>query len=207
MTFRGSLGPQTGFEIRLTASVIYNRINVLAVNQICPLITSAALGWSALQWGHFPMSDGWVYTPNCRENVEKREYEQETNRLAGKAAQHRNLSAISPVPPGKDRACSCSDSPLGALVVLCRRSLRCGRVSKHFVSGPRPIAGKSNSSCWVLHWLLGGLVCYACEGIQVEAPRQPPKTNQPASIDQETEWYPASYFVLPGRGGKLLSPK
>ena len=59
----------------------------------------------------------------------------------------------------------------------------------------------------VLHWLLGGLVCYACEGIQVEAPRQPPKTNQPASIDQETEWYPASYFVLPGRGGKLLSPK
>ena len=29
------LGPQSIFELWLTASVIYNRINVLAVNQIC----------------------------------------------------------------------------------------------------------------------------------------------------------------------------
>ena len=59
----------------------------------------------------------------------------------------------------------------------------------------------------VLHWLLGGLVCYAFEGIQVEEPPQPQKNNQPASVVQDTEWYPASCFVLPGRGGKLPSPK
>ena len=59
----------------------------------------------------------------------------------------------------------------------------------------------------ILHWLLGGLVCYACEGIQVEEPPQPPKNNQPASVVQDTEWYPASCFVLPGRGGKLPSSK
>jgi len=55
----------------------------------------------------------------------------------------------------------------------------------------------------VLHWLLGGLVCYAFAGIQVEEP--PPPKNQPASnVAQQTEWHPASDFVLPGRGGKLL---
>jgi hypothetical protein len=59
----------------------------------------------------------------------------------------------------------------------------------------------------VLHWLLGGLVCYACEGIQVQEPPQPAKNTPTANTVEEREWYPASYFVLPGRGGKLLSPK
>src|SRR5437870_4970535 len=33
----------------------------------------------------------------------------------------------------------------------------------------------------ILHWLLGGLVCYAWEGIQVQQPPQPPKDTQTAS--------------------------
>lgn len=56
----------------------------------------------------------------------------------------------------------------------------------------------------VLHWVLGGLVCYAFAGIQVDVPSPAPK-NQPASrVVEESEWHPASDFVLPGRGGKLL---
>ena len=59
----------------------------------------------------------------------------------------------------------------------------------------------------VLHWVLGGLVCYACEGIQMEPPPESPKNDQPTSVVSESEWYPASYFVLPGKGGRFLPPQ
>lgn len=59
----------------------------------------------------------------------------------------------------------------------------------------------------ILHWLLGGLVCYALEGIQIKEAPRPVNNKQPEHTVDEREWYPASYFVLPGRGGKLLLPK
>jgi hypothetical protein len=58
----------------------------------------------------------------------------------------------------------------------------------------------------VLHWFLGGFVCWALEGIQVQPP-QLPEQNPPTRAASEMEWHPASDFVLPGGGKRLLPPK
>src|SRR5215469_15671748 len=59
----------------------------------------------------------------------------------------------------------------------------------------------------VLFWLLGGLVCYAYEGIQliVKPQQQPPRREtrkddgqKSREDDDQKEWHPASDFVLPG---------
>lgn len=57
----------------------------------------------------------------------------------------------------------------------------------------------------VLHWFLGGFLCWACEGIQAGKEIQPPKSASSASVRQEREWHPASEFRLPG-GGRALLP-
>jgi hypothetical protein len=59
----------------------------------------------------------------------------------------------------------------------------------------------------VLFWLLGGIVCYACEGIRIE---EPPKKSPPIEkpgVEQQKEWHPASDFVFPGHRKRLLPPK
>jgi hypothetical protein len=62
-----------------------------------------------------------------------------------------------------------------------------------------------------MHWLLGGLVCYSCEGIQIERPRKPAETDKPVARRlvgfSQTEWHPASDFVLPGNRKSLIPPK
>ena len=55
------------------------------------------------------------------------------------------------------------------------------------------------------HWLLGGIICYACEGIRFNAP--PKKTtlereSRPAL--RQDEWHSASDFLLPGNRKSLL---
>ncbi|MCU1238217.1 MAG: hypothetical protein JWP63_6184 [Candidatus Solibacter sp.] len=55
-----------------------------------------------------------------------------------------------------------------------------------------------------LHWVLGGIVCWAFDSVQIrETPPEPPleKVVQPLS---ETEWHPASDFLLPGRRRSIL---
>lgn len=60
----------------------------------------------------------------------------------------------------------------------------------------------------VLHWLLGGFVCWALEGIQVQPPSpELPENHLPTRTTPETEWHPASDFLLPGSGKRLLPPK
>jgi len=58
----------------------------------------------------------------------------------------------------------------------------------------------------VIHWLLGGVVCWAYECVKVESPRSsPPHTVQkPVGTAPETQWHPASDFLLPGRRHSLL---
>jgi hypothetical protein len=59
----------------------------------------------------------------------------------------------------------------------------------------------------VLNWILGGLVCYACDGIRFEEPHH---TAEPkVHPRQEQEWYShsASDFLLPGNRKSLLPPK
>jgi hypothetical protein len=51
----------------------------------------------------------------------------------------------------------------------------------------------------VLFWALGGLVCYACDGIRI-ASAPPLRKDTPASTRPEAgEWFAASEFILPGR--------
>jgi hypothetical protein len=59
----------------------------------------------------------------------------------------------------------------------------------------------------VAHWVLGGLVCYGCDGIRI-APRPPePKRSEPAPPPEIQEWHSASDFVLPGTRKHLLPPR
>ena len=58
-----------------------------------------------------------------------------------------------------------------------------------------------------LHWLLGGLVCYACDGVRIEQPRQEPPHHEASRAVQQREWHAASEFLLPGGRKSLLPPK
>lgn len=59
----------------------------------------------------------------------------------------------------------------------------------------------------VVHWFLGGFICWALEGIQIQAPPDAAEYHPPARTAPELEWHPASDFLLPGRGKRLLPPK
>jgi hypothetical protein len=54
--------------------------------------------------------------------------------------------------------------------------------------------------------VLGGLVCWAFEGIAIEPqnPKQPPLQQSQPDPSLETKSYPASEFLLPGRRQSLL---
>jgi hypothetical protein len=55
------------------------------------------------------------------------------------------------------------------------------------------------------HWILGGIVCWAFDGVQIESrpPLTPPivRTKDTTSL---TEYHPASDFLLPGGRRSLL---
>ena len=56
------------------------------------------------------------------------------------------------------------------------------------------------------HWLLGGIVCWAFQGIKVEPlrPTPPLPVQKPLNTALKTEWHPASDFLLPGSRQSLL---
>ena len=57
----------------------------------------------------------------------------------------------------------------------------------------------------IAHWLLGGIICYACEGIRFNAPSK--KTTferEPEQMHRHEEWHAASDFLLPGNRKGLL---
>ncbi len=59
----------------------------------------------------------------------------------------------------------------------------------------------------VLHWVLGGVVCYCFDGVKIEkSAGQFAKASQPNASPQK-EWHSASDFVLPGGRRSLLPPK
>lgn len=55
----------------------------------------------------------------------------------------------------------------------------------------------------LINWVLGGIVCWAFDGITIhklpESKKQDPKAMKPKAKDQEREWHPASDFLFPGR--------
>jgi hypothetical protein len=59
----------------------------------------------------------------------------------------------------------------------------------------------------VLHWVLGGVVIYCCDGVKIEMPaRSSTKASEPGASFQN-EWHSASDFILPGSRKSLLPPK
>jgi len=59
----------------------------------------------------------------------------------------------------------------------------------------------------VIHWVLGGLVCYSFDGIKIQSPKSAPKPDRPANArpKDEKEWHPASDFLQPGWRKRLLT--
>jgi hypothetical protein len=59
----------------------------------------------------------------------------------------------------------------------------------------------------VLFWVLGGIACYGYEGVRIEQ-RHDERAHADAGPNVfQTEWHPASDFVLPGNRKSLLPPK
>jgi hypothetical protein len=54
-------------------------------------------------------------------------------------------------------------------------------------------------SLGVIHWLLGGLVCYSLGGVTVIEPPPAPEVSKAQPVRrEEKEWHSASEFVQPG---------
>ena len=83
----------------------------------------------------------------------------------------------------------------------------CGVIALVNILGHRlsPVQDRVLLIVGMAHWLLGGIVCWAFESIKVE-PRQdsPLPIEKPSGTTPETEWHPASDFLLPGRRQNLL---
>ena len=60
----------------------------------------------------------------------------------------------------------------------------------------------------ILNWILGGVICYAREGIRIEKPSLPQsRATLKALPHDDEEGHAASDFVLPGSRKSLLPPK
>jgi hypothetical protein len=59
----------------------------------------------------------------------------------------------------------------------------------------------------VVHWVLGGLVCYAFDAVRIEGAQQP-KRKAPSGVWQQlSEWHPPSDFLFPGSRKSFLPPR
>lgn len=59
----------------------------------------------------------------------------------------------------------------------------------------------------VLNWVLGGMVCWAFDGIRITKPLEAPHPAKEEQPKPDVEWHPASDFLLPGGRKSLLPPK
>jgi hypothetical protein len=58
----------------------------------------------------------------------------------------------------------------------------------------------------IVHWVLGGMVCWAYDGIRISS--VPPREQEhPAPVESGREWHSASEFVQPGGRKSFLPPK
>ena len=61
----------------------------------------------------------------------------------------------------------------------------------------------------IMHWVLGGIVCWAYDGVRITS-APPPERNQipaPPGPEDAREWHSASEFILPGGRKNLLPPR
>jgi hypothetical protein len=59
----------------------------------------------------------------------------------------------------------------------------------------------------VIHWVLGGLVCYARHAIHFEYPSEAAPPDEAPKRQHEKEWHAASTFLLPGGRKSVLPPR
>jgi hypothetical protein len=59
----------------------------------------------------------------------------------------------------------------------------------------------------VIHWLLGGLVCWSLEGIQIHVPQPARKISQQVRLGFHEGPHHVSEYVLPGGGKTWLTRK
>ena len=56
----------------------------------------------------------------------------------------------------------------------------------------------------VLHWALGGVVCYCVDGVKIAAPPAHAPQAPMANVVPDSEWHYASDFLLPGNRQRVL---
>jgi hypothetical protein len=56
------------------------------------------------------------------------------------------------------------------------------------------------------NWILGGVICYAIEGIKIVRHQEEPHHPVPKPAESR-EWHAASDFVLPGNRKSILPPR
>lgn len=60
----------------------------------------------------------------------------------------------------------------------------------------------------VLHWVIGGILCYAWDAVRIEMPGRDARKIVPQQRNPSmAEWHYASEFLLPGNRKSLLPPK
>ena len=60
----------------------------------------------------------------------------------------------------------------------------------------------------IWNWILGGLICYAYEGVQIEKSAERHQEVEPKGLQHpDPEWHSASDFLLPGNRKSILPPR
>src|SRR3954451_14677985 len=59
----------------------------------------------------------------------------------------------------------------------------------------------------LLHWALGGAVCYFYDSVKIDKAQQGPPRNITKEPLRQPEWHAASDFMLPGGRKGLLPPR
>jgi hypothetical protein len=58
----------------------------------------------------------------------------------------------------------------------------------------------------IINWVLGGIVCWAYDGVKITSVPAPERRPTPR-LEETREWHPASDFILPGGRKSLLPPR
>ena len=81
----------------------------------------------------------------------------------------------------------------------------CGVIALGIILGHQLTSGQEQLlvAIGAAHWILGGIVCWALDGVNVESKRPQPPASSKTGV-QERYWHPASDFLLPGGRRSLL---
>lgn len=59
----------------------------------------------------------------------------------------------------------------------------------------------------VVHWALGGFVCYASDAIRIEESSEEPRNQEPSKLGRAPEQHSASDYLLPGSHRTYRPPR